>query len=255
MHKIAFNTANLVARATGYRFELRNWGEQDRITRLKTDEKEWASICGEIAAAGFAAVEIWAAHLDELTESRAKTYRRILDDNGLIPVGLAGSLTDETARICGLMGLDTVNGGLWGSDLQTVNRLIASTALKYHYENHPEKSVEEILAKIQGGGPGVGLVIDTGWLGTAGVDAPAAIRALGKRLTHIHLKDVKAVGAHETVPLGTGAVNMAGVMTALRDIGYTGWYSWEDEPENRNPMEIAAEMRRWIEDHLQHPRN
>ncbi len=247
MSKIAFNTANLVARATGYKFELKNWGEYDRITRTKTDEKEWAAICGEIAAAGYNAVEIWAAHLDQLTEARAKTYRKILDDNGLRPIGLAGALTDETARVCQLMGIDSVNGGLWGSDLPTVKRLIASTGLKFNYENHPEKSVDEILEKIEGGGPGIGLAIDTGWLGTAGVDAPAAIRRLGKLLRHVHLKDIKAIGGHETVPLGTGIVNMPGVMTALKDIGYTGYYSWEDEPEARNPMAIAAEMREWIE--------
>jgi hypothetical protein len=29
--------------------------------------------------------------------------------------------------------------------------------------------------------------------------------------------------------------------------GYSGWYSWEDEPEDRNPMLIAAEMRQYIE--------
>jgi hypothetical protein len=27
---------------------------------------------------------------------------------------------------------------------------------------------------------------------------------------------------------------------------YRGWYSWEDEPENRSPMDIARRMRDWI---------
>ena len=250
MSNIAFNTANLVARVSGYRFELNNWGEQDRLTRLKTDEKEWAAICGEIAAAGFSAVEIWGAHLDGLTDARAKTYRKILDDNGLAPIGLAGMLNDETARVCRSLGIPAVNGGFWGSDLPGVMQLTESTGLKFNFENHPEKSAEEILAKIDGGGPNIGLAIDTGWLGTQGVDAPAAIHRFGKLVRHVHLKDVKAVGGHETVPLGTGVVNVTGVIAALKQIGFTGWYSWEDEPENRNPFDIAAEMRQWIEDRI-----
>ena len=31
MSRVAFNTANLVARVSGWKFELKNWGEQDRI--------------------------------------------------------------------------------------------------------------------------------------------------------------------------------------------------------------------------------
>jgi sugar phosphate isomerase/epimerase len=45
-------------------------------------------------------------------------------------------------------------------------------------------------------------------------------------------------------------VNVAGCLTALRDIGYTGWYSWEDEPEDRNPFDSAVRNRQWIEAQL-----
>ncbi len=36
-------------------------------------------------------------------------------------------------------------------------------------------------------------------------------------------------------------------LLALQDVGYTGDYSWEDEPEARNPLAIASQMREWIE--------
>jgi sugar phosphate isomerase/epimerase len=64
------------------------------------------------------------------------------------------------------------------------------------------------------------------------------------------VKDVKAAGGHETVPLGTGVVDIDNTFVALNAIGYDGWYSWEDEPEDRNPYDIAAEMRQWIEERL-----
>jgi sugar phosphate isomerase/epimerase len=122
-----------------------------------------------------------------------------------------------------------------------VRRIVAATGLQFNYENHPEKSVDEILAQAEGG-----LCIDTGWLGTNGIDAASAIRTLGPLVRHVHVKDVRAAGSHATCPLGTGCVGIAEVIAALKEIGYKGWYSWEDEPEDRNPMEIAGPMREWI---------
>ena len=245
---ICFNTANLVARVTGYHYKVDRWGEQHEKTVAATNEREWAAICDEIAAAGFHAVEVWAAHCDPrvTTEARARAYRRIMDDHGLTPVGFAGGLTDASARICQWMGIPAANGGFWGTSLADVRRIVAGTGLRCNYENHPEKSVEEIRSMIEGGDEKIGLCVDTGWLGTHDIDAPSAIRTLGSLVRHVHVKDVRRPGSHETCPLGEGSVDIRSVIRALKEIGYTGWYSWEDEPEDRNPMEIASQMREFI---------
>lgn len=252
MKKIAFNTANLVGQVTGWRFELARWGEQERLTRERTDERAWAAICRDIAAAGYRAVEIWQAHLDpeRLTEERAKAFRRILDDHGLEPIGLAGTLSDANARACQLLGIPGCNGGYWGSDRATVQRLLDSTSLHFNYENHPEKTIDAIRAQIDGLSGRAGIALDTGWLGTQGLDAPAVVRALGPLVKHVHVKDVAAAGAHHTCPLGQGVVDWSGTFQALKEIGFDGWFSWEDEPEDRNPMEIAVRMREWIEERI-----
>jgi hypothetical protein len=39
-------------------------------------------------------------------------------------------------------------------------------------------------------------------------------------------------------------------MSALRAISYKGAYSWEDEPEDRNPFDSARQNLQWIEQHL-----
>ena len=91
------------------------------------------------------------------------------------------------------------------------------------------------------------VAIDTGWLCTQGLEAPAAIRSLGRLIRHVHLKDVAQMGGHETVKLGTGVVDIPAVIHELKAIGYQGVLSWEDEPENRNPFEIASEMREYIQ--------
>lgn len=248
---IAFNTANLVARVTDWKFTLSDWGRQDRLTRERTDETAWGTICAEISAAGFRKIEVWAAHVDapQMTDARAATFRKVMADNGLTPIGFAGPLNDETARVCQQLGITVANGGYWGSDKPTVARLLKSTGIAFNYENHPEKSAAEILAQIEGlGAPdAAGVALDTGWLGTHHLDGAATVKALGKKIRHVHLKDVKSLGGHETVPLGTGVVNIPAVVAALKAVGFSGAYSWEDEPEDRNPMAIAKEMREYIE--------
>ena len=76
--RIAFNTANLVGRVSGYRYELSRWGEQHQKTVAATDERAWVSICEDIAAAGYGAVEIWEAHAapESLDATKAATWRR-----------------------------------------------------------------------------------------------------------------------------------------------------------------------------------
>jgi sugar phosphate isomerase/epimerase len=250
--KIAFNTANLVARVSGYRFELKDWGAQHRRTVEETDEAAWRTICRDIADAGFRAVEIWEAHAapEVMTAERAATWKALLDEHGLVPVGYAGHLGEDTARVCRWLGIDAINGSAGGLSVAQMEAVCASSGVRFHFENHPEKSVEEIAAKIRGGSERLGVCVDTGWLGTQGVDAPAALRALGPLVRHVHVKDVRARGGHATCPLGEGVVDIAGCLAALRGIGYAGWYSWEDEPEDRNPLDIAAQSREFLERHL-----
>ena len=109
---------------------------------------------------------------------------------------------------------------------------------------------QEILEPIGGGNEWLGVCVDTGWLGTQGADAAAIIRELGPLVRHTHIKDVKSAGAHETCPLGEGVVNVAACIAALKAIRYSGVYSWEDEPEDRNPFASAVRNRRWIERQL-----
>ncbi|GAB4239010.1 MAG: hypothetical protein Kow00109_13710 [Acidobacteriota bacterium] len=250
---IAFNTANLVARVTGYRFELANWMEQHRKTVAATDAEEWRKICGEIAAAGFHAVEIWEAHAspESLDERKAAEWRKILEAAGLRPIAYAGRLRAETARVCQWLEIPQIAGGLGELDPEAATRLCEETGIRFNYENHPEKSADEILSKIGGGNEWLGVCIDTGWLATQGAPGPDVIRRCGKLVRHTHIKDVKAVGGHATCLLGEGVARVEECLRALREIGYSGVYSWEDEPEDRNPLADAVRVRRWLEERLQ----
>jgi L-ribulose-5-phosphate 3-epimerase len=250
--RVAFNTANLVARFTGYRYELKRWGEQHQKTVALTDEAAWKGICRDIAAAGFSAVEIWEAHAapESLNREKAARWKRILDDHGLRPIGYGGGLRRETLQICQWLGIPHIDGGLRGQTPEQAAALCREYGVAFNIENHPEKTAAEALAKVGGGNEWLGLCVDTGWFGTQAADVPAQIRAAGKLVRHVHIKDVKAAGAHETCLLGDGVVNVAACLAALREIGYAGWYSWEDEPEDRNPFDSAPRNREWLEARL-----
>jgi sugar phosphate isomerase/epimerase len=247
--RIAFNTANLVARFTGYRYELKRWGDQHQKTVALTDEAAWAAICRDIAAAGFRAVEVWEAHAapESLGQSKALLWKRILDDHGLRPVAYAGGLRPETVRICQWLGIPHIDGGLRGQTPEEASRLCRESGVRFNLENHPEKTAAEALAKVGGGNEWLGLCVDTGWFGTQAANVPREIRAAGSFVRHTHIKDVKAAGAHETCLLGEGVAQVADCLVALADVGYTGWYSWEDEPEDRNPFDSALRNRQWLE--------
>lgn len=244
---IAFNTANLVGQVTNWKFSLNNWMDQHHATIKATDETRWAEICAQIAGCGFHAVEVWQAHADPsvMTEEKAKQWKKIMADHGLEAIAWAGGIGEDTARVCQWLGIPMTAGGL-GGGLDKATAVCKAYGLKANHENHPEKSAAEIIGRIQGGNQYVGIAVDTGWLGTQGVDAPAAISTMGKLVRHVHLKDVRAKGGHETVMLGDGCVNVAGCIAALRAIAYTGWLSWEDEPEDRNPFDSAVRNREWI---------
>jgi sugar phosphate isomerase/epimerase len=246
---IAFNTANLVAHYSGYRFALADWGKQAEQVTESTGVPEWADICQKIRASGYETIEVWVALVEKCTgdETRAAEFVRAMEENKLTPVALGAALNDGTALLCKKLRIPAVCGGYWGSDRATSARLMRETGIRYNYENHPEKSVEEIRKQIASGEDGLALALDVGWLGTQGIDAPNAVRQLGRLIRHVHLKDVRSAAAHLSVPLGTGCVDIPGVIRELKAIGYEGVLSWEDEPEDRNPFDIAAEMREYIE--------
>ncbi len=107
----------------------------------------------------------------------------------------------------------------------------------------------------------VGICVDVGHALVGGSDPVALIRSLGRRVTHVHLKDVDgrtlellradasadfgdAVEARLFTELGAGELDLIGVIDALVDIGYTGWLMVEQDSSWGPPSEAAAIGRR-----------
>jgi inosose dehydratase len=122
------------------------------------------------------------------------------------------------------------------------------TALHPHWSMAIEdgRDVERLLDASD-----VGLCVDTGHLYLAGTDPVDVVRMAPDRVLHVHLKDVDAAAAERVragdvpvrqavidglfTPLGAGGVDIAGVIRALEQAGFRGWYVLEQD------VSLAAE--------------
>ena len=100
--------------------------------------------------------------------------------------------------------------------------------------------VDRVLA-----GSSIPLCLDTGHLLIGGTDPLELAKAVPQRIAHTHLKDVDAtlaakvqsgelsytdaVRAGMYTPLGTGDIDIAGIVSVLRDNGFDGWFVMEQD--------------------------
>ena len=149
-------------------------------------------------------------------------------------------------------GYDTsvdMDAGEWTTFLANLRRLEAvvtdaglETALHPHWGMAIETGahIDRLLDSST-----VGLCLDTGHVYLAGTDPVDVARAARGRVLHVHLKDLDPAKAAQVrsgevpfresvidglfVPLGQGGVDIAGVVAALEDNGYRGWYVLEQD--------------------------
>jgi L-ribulose-5-phosphate 3-epimerase len=263
---ISFITANFVAREVGYQME--DWGHGDRAVNdyfrpEATYRERLAALLDEVAGLGFTAIELWQGHLNHswATDAQIATARALLAQRGLQVTGYAGwggSTPEAFERYCQIaaaLGAPLLAGStpMLEKDREFVVERLQQHGLKLALENHPEKNPAEMLAKVGDGGEGtIGVCVDTGWFGTQGYDAAAALRELSDHLFHVHLKDVAPGPAHVSVPYGQGVVPLRGCVAVLREIGYTGAITVEHEPEHEDPTGAVREgyrlLQMWMEE-------
>jgi inosose dehydratase len=73
----------------------------------------------------------------------------------------------------------------------------------------------------------IGFTPDVGHLANGGMDPLEVIKRYRDRVDHVHFKDIDASGTW--APTGEGRIDFPGIVSYLRDTGYTGWIVFEDE--------------------------
>ncbi|MGW5360058.1 TIM barrel protein [Actinopolymorpha pittospori] len=131
-------------------------------------------------------------------------------------------------------------------NLERVRALVADLGLRTTLHPHVGTAIEsaETVRRLLHDSD-VPLCLDTGHLAIGGTDPVDLARSAPERVGHVHLKDVRTdvatsveKGAVSWVdgvrgglfaPLGDGDLDIAGVVLALEETGYHGWYVLEQD--------------------------
>ncbi|MFC9766001.1 sugar phosphate isomerase/epimerase family protein [Rhodococcus jostii] len=169
------------------------------------------------------------------------------------------------AAVTGAVGYDSrpeLDDSGWKTLLRNLDRLSSAAAdrgLRAVIHPHVGTMIEN-RAEVDRilDGSSIPLCLDTGHLLIGGTDPLDLVTTAPERIAHAHLKDVdaallarvrageltytEAVAQGMYTPLGTGDVDIAGVVERLQNQGYDGWYVLEQdtilasEPEDEGPV-------------------
>lgn len=106
----------------------------------------------------------------------------------------------------------------------------------------------------------VGLCLDTGHLYYAGMDPAKSLKQYADRLDYVHFKDINSTVLQSVIesrvgfwqactdgvmcPIGEGVIDYAAVQQVLKEIGYTGWITIEQERDPRNFSTTLPDIKR-----------
>lgn len=265
--------------------EVPGWGYQLTPERVLGEMQDLGLVATEFGPPGFLATdaESRVAQLAEHGLSAVGGFHvAVLHDPGHDPLPGVDAFIDEClAAKAGMVVLAAGTGqdGYderpalddegWRTLLGNLDRLADHAAARgVEASLHPHMgTMIENAAETQRvlDGSHIGLCVDTGHLAAAGADPGAVVAAAPTRVRHVHLKDVdsalsarvvageltfaEAVRAGMFVPLGTGDVDVAGIVERLEGAGYQGWYVLEQDvmlsgpPDDEGPV---ADVRRCL---------
>lgn len=152
--------------------------------------------------------------------------------------------------------------------------LCAQEGMKLAYHHHMGTVVQtaDELDRLLAGVPALHLLFDPGHLAFAGIDPIAVLRRHGRRIAHVHLKNIRPavveLARRErwsfcravsegvfTIPgdgsPGDGSVDFPRIFAHLAQLNYRGWLvvEAEEDPVKANPTEKARRARDYVRSH------
>lgn len=134
----------------------------------------------------------------------------------------------------------------------------------HHHMGTVVQTQQEIDYLVEHTGESVGLLIDTGHLVFAGGDPVAVIERYGRRVVHVHCKDVRAdvlqkaqaddssfldavLAGVFTVP-GDGCIDYRAVLSTLKQQRYSGWLvvEAEQDPAKAHPFTYVCRAYQYL---------
>jgi len=200
---------------------------------------------------------------------------RLLSQAGATFLVLADELSPARMAVAGTVdeGRDGMNASQGDGGARLLDRVARAgrelglaSVFHHHCGTYIETpgEVERLLAMTDP--QMLGLCLDTGHYLFGGGDPVDCARTHGKRIRHLHLKDVKPAVLEqvrrERIPyldairmgvfceLGQGGVNLTGVIHELTAAGFDGWAVFEQDVDPTqpgcNPLESATRSRNYL---------
>jgi len=245
--------------------EVPNWGYQLTPERVLTEMQEVGLSATELGPDGFLPADPgqMAKVLDAHRLTAVGGFTPVIMhqagndplpeiDRILAGYDATGAKTLVLSAVSGLDGYDSrpeLDADGWALLLRNLDRIFAGAAehgvgavLHPHVGTMVETGddVQRVLE-----GSTMSLCLDTGHLLIGGTDPAELTRQVPDRIAHTHLKDVDSTVAakvrsgaltyYDAVaqgmyrPLGTGDVDIAGIVNTLQTNGYTGWFTLEQD--------------------------
>jgi sugar phosphate isomerase/epimerase len=151
--------------------------------------------------------------------------------NILIPLTCPSEVDDATARKRWIEGISAA-----APAAESAGAVFCLENVGKSFANRPEDIVDLVDAVNS---PAVQVYYDPGNAVHGDLDPLKGISLLGKRIAHIHVKEVG--GTY----LGEGKVPWGQIIPSLRDVGYDGWLIFETA-STEDPRHAAAKNLAWI---------
>jgi len=229
--------------------------------------------------ASFVPIPLAHAERHEAGYREAMKVAQLLAQSGASLIVLADEMSKERIAVSGRVeeARDGMSDTQWFGAAQILNRIseacgeLGLSAVFHHHAGTFVETPEEIARLFASTDPDLlGLCLDTGHYTFGGGDAVEAVRSYGKRIRHLHLKDVQlsvleevrrtGVGFLEAVrrgvfcELGAGVVDLRQVIGGLAHGGYTDWAIVEQDVDTRsgdaNPFQSALRSREYLREEM-----
>jgi inosose dehydratase len=216
------------------------------------------------------------AEKHEAGRQSALVVIRLLANAGAPILVLADIMDQHRMEIAGsVTEADGLNDEQWKRAAELVNSIAQRArdlGLRSAFHHHAGSYIEtprELDRLLTMTDPDlVGICLDTGHYFYGGGDPVECARSQGKRVWHLHLKDVlpavlddvrrhkipylDAVRRGVFCELGAGAVDLMGVISELERSGFDGWGVFEQDVDpaqsGSNPLESAARSRAYLKE-------
>ena len=200
---------------------------------------------------GLRYLEAFGTHFPQTEETAAIAEQRValkarglrLTDYGVVPFGGDQAANRALFAYAKAMRIGTLSADPAPESCDQLDELVEEFDINIAIHNHGPGSrydkIQSVLEAVADRNTRMGACIDTGHFIRSDEDPVAAIRALGRRVHSLHVKDVTA--EKQFTEVGKGVLDLVGMLQALLDVEFRGVMHLEYEEHAEAPLPYIEE--------------